>query len=871
MKKIVLIDGNSLLFRAFYATQYGSGAMMKTSFGVSTNAIYAFANMMLSAIKMEQPDYIAVAFDAGKQTFRHQMYEDYKAGRKETPSELVQQFSVSREFLDAFNIKHYEADSFEADDIVATLAKQGEQIGNVVIFTSDRDLLQCVSDHTTVSLLIKGMKDIQAMTPQTLLETKGVTPTQITDLKGLMGDKSDNLPGIPKVGEKSAQKLLQEYHSLENIIANVSNIKGKLGENIAQYQQQAITCKELATIKCDCELPFSIEDCAINLNYATLYDFFMKYEMKSLATRIEDNIELNQPTNDDVDLQVVSSIDPSFLNQPLALVVDCNTGLFDNIEVYGIAFGTKECIYYMDFEDVKNNQDIINWLQDETSIKYMYDAKRSLNALYTFNVTLKGIKEDVMILASLADSTCTTQSKIASRFELRNNISIEQLYGKFDKPKMRDLFESQAYCKAMVLDIYTLLDCCLPMIESFNCQSLYYDIELPLMYVLTSMEQEGVVCRKDILASIASELDTQIQELTQIIFGHAGHAFNINSPKQLATVLFDELLLPTINNKKRSTSAEVLDTLSGTHPIIDALQRYRKLGKIYSTYAIGLDKYICNDHKIHTTFNQAATQTGRLSSSDPNLQNISVRDEEGRLIRKAFVPSDGHVLLSCDYSQIELRMLAHMANEQKLIDAFRHGKDIHTQTAMDVFGLSEDQMDSEHRRKAKAVNFGIVYGISDFGLATQLGISRKEAQTFIDTYLKTYPGIQGYMDNIVASCEENGYVTTLMNRRREIPEIHDKSYAMRSFGKRAAMNAPIQGSAADLIKIAMLKVDEAMKKANVKSKMILQVHDELIFDVAKDEVDIMVKLVEDTMEHAMDLSVPLKAECKVGNDWYEAK
>ena len=874
MAKVVLVDGNSLLFRAYFATSNGrSGFKMQTSFGVSTNAIFAFSQMLMKCIETEQPDYMCVAFDAGKSTFRHQMFPEYKGKRKETEPELVQQFSVAREFLDAFGIKRYESDAYEADDIVGTLAKQSESIGHAHIFTSDRDLLQCISDSTSVHLLAKGMSNQEIMNLTALKEKYDLTPQQFIDFKALQGDKSDNIPGLPGIGEKTATNLLKQYGSLANIIENSDSIKGKVGKTIAENIELANICKQLVTIKTDCDLPFTVKDCLLNLNYATLYDFFIKYEMNALASRIESKINLSANDQEyvDVEMEVVTSIDSSLLVNNNVVVVDHNSELYGGVEVFGLAVGNRNKKQFIYFNDVKNDNALMDYLTNDSILKIVYDAKSAIVSLHQEGIELKGISDDPMILASLSDSTATSSAKIAQRFGLKNNISREQLYGKFDKPKMRDDQLAYTYCSHMIDDCLTLMDQCLPIIQSFECVSLYNDVEMPLMHILAQMEIQGICVKVETLRQLADTLNIQIKTLEANIYQACGCTFNINSPKQLGSVLFDQLNLPTTNNKKRSTSAEVLENLVGQHEVIDYLLDYRKLGKIYSTYALGLEKFISKDAKIHTTFNQAATQTGRLSSSDPNLQNISVRDEQGKQIRKAFVPSDNHLLLSCDYSQVELRMLAHMANESKMIDAFHQGIDIHTKTAMDVFGLAADEVDSNHRRQAKAVNFGIVYGMSDFGLATQLGITRKAAQAFIDKYLQTYPGIQQYMNSIVDFCDKNGYVKTITNRRREIPEIHDKSFTMRSFGKRAAMNAPIQGSAADLIKIAMIKVDKAMKQANVKSKMLLQVHDELIFDVVEEEKEIMTKLVKETMENAMHLSVPLKAECQFGSDWYEAK
>ena len=870
---LIILDGNSILYRAFYATYIPDMPVLQTSFGVPTNAIMNLANMLIGIITTYNPDYMAVAYDAGKHTFRHDLFPDYKGGRKPTPPELVEQFPISRELLDAFGIRHYEADNIEADDIVASLADDAFSQGmHVDVFTSDKDLLQLVSPTVTVHLIKKGLKDIQDNTPDTMLEYHGFRADQVCDYKAINGDASDNLPGIKGIGPKSAQKLLAQYGDLEGIYAHLDELGKSQREKFIENKDSVLLQKQITTVKRDVEFPFALSDCIIAINDQKLIEFFTKYEMRKLAEKVQNQFADSSLSASMVKTTVkwtkVERISASLLKDNVALSLDADCGLYGQNEIYGFALSDGSTTEYIDYSDAIQDGSFIQWLKADNH-KLFYDAKHVILTLATHGLTIDGIGEDVMILASLADSTCTSFVKTSERFDLINGKTRESIYGKFDKPKLHDRLAAMEYTVNETQDILTLYQTCYPMVETIECLPLYREVEMPLLLVLCSMEQQGIVCKADILAKIANDLNMQINDLTEKIYETVDHPFNLNSPKQLATVLFDELGLPT--GKKRSTSAEVLEGLVGVHPIIDYLLRYRKIGKLYSTYATGLDKYIGVDGRIHTTFNQAATQTGRLSSSDPNLQNISVRDEEGRLIRKAFLPSEGCVLLSCDYSQIELRVLADRANETRLIDAFKEGMDIHTKTAMDVFGLTKDQVDSEHRRKAKAVNFGIVYGISDFGLANQLNITPMEARSFIQTYLTTYPGIKDYMDQIVKFCQENGYVTTITNRRREIPEIHDKSYTMREFGKRAAMNAPIQGSAADLIKIAMLEVERAMRKANVKSKMILQVHDELIFDVPKDEVELMCKLVEETMENALIMKVPLKAEVKVGNDWYEAK
>ena len=869
---MIILDGNSILYRAFFATYNPDVPVLKTSTGIPTNAIMNLANMLIGILTTYRPDYMAVAYDAGKHTFRHDLFPDYKGGRKPTPPELVEQFPISRELLDAFGIRHYEADEIEADDIVASLADASFTHGiHVDVFTSDKDLLQLVSPNVTVHLIKKGLKDIQDNTPDTMVEYHGFKAEQVCDYKAINGDSSDNLPGIKGIGPKTATKLLAQYETLEGIYDHLDELGKAQREKFIENKDSVLLQKKITTVKRDVQFPFDLNDCTIEINDQKLTDFFTKYEMRKLEEKVQNLFtdSFGSPVvNTTVEWTKVERISESLLKDNVALSLDADCGLYNQNEIYGFALSDGSTTEYIDYADAIHDPSFLQWLNGENH-KLFYDAKHVILTLSSHAIGISGIGEDVMILASLADSTCTSFAKTSERFHLLNGKTRESIYGKFDKPKLPDRLAAMEYSVNETHDILNLYQTCYPMVETIDCLPLYREVEMPLLLVLCTMEAQGIVCKADILASIANDLNQQINDLNAKIYEAAGHPFNINSPKQLATVLFDELGLPS--GKKRSTSAEVLEGLVGVHPIIDYLLRFRKIGKLYSTYATGLDKYIGSDGRIHTTFNQAATQTGRLSSSDPNLQNISVRDEEGRLIRKAFVPSEGCVLLSCDYSQIELRVLADRANEPRLIEAFKQGMDIHTQTAMDVFGLTKDEVDSEHRRKAKAVNFGIVYGISDFGLANQLNITPMEAKSFIQTYLKTYPGIKAYMDDIVSFCQENGYVTTITNRRREIPEIADKSYTMREFGKRAAMNAPIQGSAADLIKIAMLKVDRAMAKANVKSKMILQVHDELIFDVPKDEVDLMCQLVEETMENALVMKVPLKAEVKVGNDWYEAK
>ncbi len=866
MKKLLLVDGYSMLFRAYYATAYGK--KMTTSSGIPTNAIFGFANMIQKAIDIVQPDSILVAFDAGKHTFRHELYPEYKGGRKPAPDDLVPQFQLARDYLDGYHIKWVELVDIEADDIIGSISKQSPNY-QTVILSSDHDLLQLVDDTTSVLLMKKGISEVEEMTPTKMKEEMGITPLQIIDLKGLMGDHSDNIPGVPGVGEKTAVKLLNEYETVENVLAHDQEIKGALGKKIQENHDLALLSKQLATIKRDVDLGFTAEDCAFKPDYESLVNFLKTLEMNSLVQKYSTE-EKGEVVKEDTSFsyEIVSKCPKEFYEKEVSIYLDATNDSFLSAQLNGIGLFTEEKAIYLTIDDLKQDQDLLSYLKDETKKKVGFDIKRNYHILDNAGIEI-AFSEDAMILASLANSTLTSIDKIFDAYALHTSLSYEDVYGKASKPKLPDINEQAQYACENAKNIHKLYQMVRPLMKEYGMEKLYTEIEFPLTTVLYEMEKTGITCDAKVLEEISHEMKTSIDQEQDTIYKLSGMEFNINSPKQLAEVLYDGLGLPS--GKKRSTSADVLEKLVGVHPIIEHLLVYRKLQKIYSTYAEGLQKYIWKDGCIHTLYNQCVTQTGRLSSSEPNLQNISVRDEQGRIIRKAFLPRKGNVLISSDYHQIELRMLAHMANEPSLIEAFNSGIDIHTKTAMDVFGVSQEEVDSNMRRRAKTVNFGIVYGISDFGLAEQLGISRKEASEFIASYYKSYPRIQEYMNEVIKSCEKDGYVTTLCGRRREIPQINDKNRMIKEFGKRAAMNAPIQGSAADLIKIAMLHIDEAMKKEKVKSMMILQVHDELIFDVPEDEIEIMKKIIEDGMVHAMELNVPLTIECSIGKNWYEAK
>lgn len=878
MKKLLLADGNSMLFRGYYATAYGM--RMTAPDGTPTNAVFAFANMLQKAIDLISPDSILVAFDAGKHTFRHDIYPEYKGGRKPAPDDLVPQFKLARDYLDAFNIRWAEMPDIEADDLIGTMSDNQEGYESIIL-TSDHDLLQLIDEDTTVLLMKKGITDMDEMTVSSLKDEMGISPIQITDLKGLMGDSSDNYPGIPGVGEKTALKLLYEYGSVENVLDHAAEIKGKLGEKIRDNKESALLSKRLATIKKDVSLNISAESCAFDPDYISLTEYLLSLGMRTIASKYREKAEAQRVCTseaifpegiiDSENAEPMRAVGPfcpgELLEGDCSVFVSCSSEPFEFSEFKGVAVSNGKLSAFVKAEDLLSDTELISYLCSSAHRKTGFDIKKSMHILKARGIEAS-FSDDALLAAFIADSGLSSPDNVFRSFGLEAP-SFESIYGTSSRPRIADEREEREYSCLMAENIGKLFGKAVDKLREKNMLELYRNMELPLTFILCGMEEEGIRCKEDVLSEIAETLKEQISVLEKGIYSIAGHEFNINSPKQLSSVLYDEMGLPS--GKKQSTAADVLEKLKYISPIAELILSYRKASKILGTYAEGLKKFIMPDGKIHTVFNQCVTATGRLSSSDPNLQNISVRDEQGRLIRKAFFPSEGNVLLSSDYHQIELRMLAHMAGEKTMINAFKNDIDIHTQTACDVFGIKAEDVTKEMRRRAKTVNFGIVYGISDFGLSEQLGISRREAHSFIEGYYKSYPGIKSYMDSVVASCEEKGYVSTLCGRRREIPEIKDKNRNVREFGKRAAMNAPIQGSAADLIKIAMINISGKLKEGGYRSKMILQVHDELIFDVPGDELEAVKKIVTDEMTTAMKLDVPLTVECSAGNNWFEAK
>lgn len=861
MKKMLLIDGNSMLFRAYYATLYTR--MMRTSNGIPTNAVFGFINMLNKAMEIIQPDYVLVAWDSGKPTFRHEAYTEYKGTRKKLDEDLIVQFPIVREYLDAYGLFRFEHEGIEADDIIGSMAKKYPEY-QIHILSSDKDLLQLIDATTDVYLMKKGITEMEVMTEEKLMDTMGIVPSQIIDLKALMGDTADNIPGVAGIGEKTALKLLHAYQTVDNVYEHLEEQKGKLKEKLEVGKEKAFLSKFLATIHTDFTFPFEIDSLVLQEAKPQLNEFFMKYEMNSFIKKLAKEEEKKASFTS----QKVDKISSSLLCDDAVLWLDYNCEHPMYATLYGFVVGTQEKIEYITLEDTNKDEAFLRYLSSSKR-KIVCDAKNVYHLCNRYDIAIEGIDFDVVIAGFLLDGSIHDYEDLIEKYQKDTSLVKEEVYGKKGKEKEVSEDERFTYVCTQTANILSIWETLKQDVEEKEMLPLLKDLEMPLTKVLFYMENNGVCTDLKVLQEIAKSTAEKIDVLSQEIYTIAGHEFNINSPKQLAIVLYDELGLKA--GKKRSTAVDVLEKLMDVHPIIPLLMEQRKYQKIYSTYAVGLSKHVHEDGKIHTIFNQTLTQTGRLSSSEPNLQNISVRDEEGKEVRRAFVASPDHILMSADYSQIELRMLAHMAHEDEMIDAFHKGIDIHTKTAMQIFDVKQEDVTSMMRRSAKTVNFGIVYGQTDFGLSEQLGISRKEAKEFMDKYFASYPKIHTFMNETIQFCEEHGYVKTLFQRRRYIPEIHDKNYMTREFGKRAAMNAPIQGSAADLIKKAMIHIANKMQEQKVKSSMILQIHDELIFDVCKDEVDVMKMIIEEGMQKAMELDVPLVAEATTGISWYDAK
>lgn len=858
MQKLLLVDGNSVLFRTYYSTIRSNP--MTTSGGVPTNAVFGFISLLQKAIDMVQPDGVLVAWDAGKATFRHEKMPDYKGTRNKPDDELLVQMPIVREYLDAAGISRYEQEGYEADDIIGSTAKASAGI-DTIILTSDKDLLQLVDDTTRVIMMKKGLNEFDTYDIAAVDERYGLKPLQIIDLKGLMGDPSDNIPGVHHIGEKTALTLLHSYGSVEGVYEHLDEIKGKRREYLEEGRDSAFLSKEIATIFTAMELPFDLDSLAYTAGGENEADFYQKYEMNSLLNRMKSA----DPTSSKLEIRTVDHFDGK-KDSGMSLLPLADFEPFMNQTLYGFLYPVDGEIHYLPVEDAKNDPAFADLLATDKTL-VAWDAKELLHLLDRNGFALPHFSEDVHIASFLLHSQARNVENLleVSGIYLPSPLNdlTKKKEGGFTVERALPIFAS--WCAGMEKAMKQSLE----ELEKENQLELYREIELPLARVLYEMECRGIACDAAILEQTGIEYQRRMDEISARIYEYAGHEFKINSPKQLGVVLFDELNLKG-GGKKRSTAADVLEKMRGYHPIIEEIMEYRKYAKIVGTYIDGLTRYII-DGKIYTTFNQTMTQTGRLSSSDPNLQNISIKNEEGREIRKAFVAPEGYWLISADYSQVELRMLAHMADEEFMIQAFKEGIDIHKRTASVIFGVEPEEVTADQRRIAKTVNFAIIYGQTDFGLSQELGITRKQAKEFIEAYFENYPNIHRFMDGLIAFCEENGYVETLLHRRREIPEINDKNFMTREFGKRAAMNAPIQGSAADLIKIAMIRMRNELMERNLKSQMILQIHDELIFLVPDEEKELMENLIPSIMDQAMELQVPLEASVQAGRSWYEAK
>ena len=876
MNKLVLIDGNSLSFRAFYALP-----LLSNHAGIHTNAVYGFAMLLEKIIKEEKPNHFLVAFDAGKTTFRHSKYSEYKGGRQKTPPELSEQFPYIRQLLDAYHIKRYELDNYEADDIIGTLSRQAdEEDFETIIITGDRDLTQLATDNVTIYYTKKGVTDVDHYTPKFIAEKyNGLVPKQIIDMKGLMGDTSDNIPGVAGVGEKTAIKLLNQFESVEGVYEHIEEVTAKkLKEKLINSKADALMSKDLATINVHSPIEVSLEDTKLTLqdDTAEKIELFKKLEFKQLLA------DIDTPSNNEEVIDKTFEIEQDFQNVDLndlneAVIhfeLEGTNYLKDAILKFG--FYTNHQHVVINADDVKNYKNLVRWLEDKNTTKIVYDAKKTYVSAHRLGINIENIEFDVMLASYIIDPSRSIDDvksvvSLYGQNYVKDNITV---FGKGKKHHIPEESILNEHIASVTEAISAVTPIMKSQLEDYNQIELLKDLELPLARILSEMEEIGIYTDINDLKEMEFEIQKKLDVLISNIHESAGEAFNINSPKQLGVVLFETLQLPVIKKTKTgySTAVDVLEKLQGEHPIIDDILEYRQLSKLQSTYVEGLQKVISKDHRIHTRFNQTLAQTGRLSSIDPNLQNIPIRLEEGRKIRKAFKPtSKDSVILSADYSQIELRVLAHITQDESLKHAFINGHDIHTATAMKVFNVESDQVDSLMRRQAKAVNFGIVYGISDYGLSQSLGITRKKAKAFIDDYLASFPGVKQYMSDIVKDAKAQGYVETLLHRRRYIPDITSRNFNLRSFAERTAMNTPIQGSAADIIKLAMVKFSEKIKETKYHAKLLLQVHDELIFEIPKSEVEDFSKFVEEIMEQALVLDVPLKVDSNYGATWYDAK
>ena len=871
MKKIILVDGNNLLFRSFYATAY-QGVIMKNSKGFPTNALYGFINMMNKIIKEENPQYIMVAFDKGK-TFRHDKYDDYKAGRQAMPDELKDQFPKAKEVLDAMGIKHFEIENYEADDIIGTLAKRVDEEDEFIatIVSSDKDLLQLISDEVDVKLLKQSGHIL--MTREEFINTYQVEPIRMIDLKALMGDASDHIPGVKGIGEKTAISLLVKYGSLDGLYENINSVTGKTKEKLLADKDNAYMSYDLATIFRDVPLEFSLEDCKYGgINKNEFVKMLEEFEFHSMLRKLEFEFggEEKEEEKKEEEKELLIKDIKDFSNKNFAFYLETRGTIYSKSEILGIGIYDGENGYFISKDSIDNYKNLFETDFD----KYTYDFKKCLVVLNNYGINFNNVNFDTMIATYLLDYVIKDDiSFVAQAFDYSIPL-YEDLYGTDKRPKeISDDYLKEICCKKAKF-IYETRERLLKELDENEETDLFNNIEMPLTRVLADMENTGIRLDTEYLKTIEDDLKNQLDCLEKEIHEMAGSDFNIMSPVQLGKVLFEDMGIPypkKIKDNKYSTSKDILDKIKFVNPIVDKVLEYRTLTKLYTNYAVGLKEEVREDGRIHTTFTQTLTRTGRLSSVSPNLQNIPARSDFSKLIRKAFIPDVGCKLMAGDYSQVELRVFAHMSNATNLIQAFIDDKDIHTKTASDIYKVPMEEVTKDMRRTAKAVNFGILYGISSFGLSEDLGIDIGTAKKFIDNYLETYPGIKEYMEKEKADAYSFGYVKTLMNRKRVIEELQSKNFMIRSSGERMALNTPIQGTAADILKKAMVEIFDEFNKRGLKSKMLIQVHDELVFNVYEDELEEVRSIVKNIMENTFKMRVPLKVEIEVGDNWYEAK
>ncbi|MDB0440522.1 DNA polymerase I [Clostridioides difficile] len=880
-KKLIIIDGNSIINRAFYALPE-----MNNKEGLKTNAIYGFTTMLFKIIDIYQPTHISVAFDRKAPTFRHLEYKEYKAGRKGMPDELAEQLQPLKDLLDKFKINRLEIDGYEADDIIGTVSKKAEDNGyKVYIVTGDKDAIQLASDKTTTLITKKGVGEVEEYDFDSVIEKYEMTPTQFIDLKGLMGDKSDNIPGVPGIGEKTGIKLIKEFSSIENLIENTDKLKGSVKKKIEENKEIAIQSKRLATIIRDVPIEVNLDSMVFgDYDKDELLDKFRYFGFTSLLSRLVDLVDSDdtEQVEEKIEILKLKDID-KFIDeankkgQVILKTVRGQGNILEKNIIYIFISVDGEKIYYIDSDEVTKLDGI---LSNQEIKKFGYNLKDDYISLKPYNINLENINFDITIAEYLIDSTSSTSydcSAIAMKYLSKKVKSKEELLGKGVKSKNYEDLEFEDLAEYMGQIICTVKET-IPMMErsliDMSMDGLFYHVEMPLVEVLGHMEYEGIKVDKSILDDLSIEFKEIISTLEKEIYELSGEPFNINSPKQLGVILFEKLELPIIKKTKTgySTNADVLEKLRDKHPIIDKITEYRQIVKLNSTYVEGLLNIINPEsNRIHSSFNQTITTTGRISSTEPNLQNIPIKMEMGRKIRKVFIADENCKLVDADYSQVELRVLAHMSQDENMIEAFKHNEDIHTKTASQVFNVSMEDVTSELRGAAKAVNFGIIYGKSDFGLADDLNIPVPKAKEYIESYFAKYHKIKEFMDTTVEKASEDGYAVTILNRRRYIPEIKSSNFMERNRGKRFAMNAPIQGSAADIIKIAMINVHKKLEENNLKSKLILQVHDELIVEAIDDEIDIVKKIVKEEMENAVNMDVHLDVDLNVGSSWYETK